>query len=65
MLGESNGSIVGMENQDQWRPLMKWFLKVCNELDRAILVCHVCLDGRGGLIVRDVEHGFVPLVRQL
>ena len=37
-----------------------WF----NELDRAIALCHVCLDGCGCLIVRDVEHGFVPLVSQ-
>ena len=33
-----------------------------DELGRAILLLHECLDGRGGLIVRDIENGFVPVV---
>ena len=35
-----------------------------DKLGRAILLLHECLDGRGGLIVRDVENGFVTFVRQ-
>lgn len=35
-----------------------------DELGHAILLLHECLDGRGGLIVCDVENGFVALVRQ-
>jgi hypothetical protein len=34
-----------------------------DELDRAILLLHECLDGRGSLIVGDIEDGFIPLVR--
>ena len=32
-----------------------------DELGRAILLLHECFDGRGGLIVRDVENGFVTV----
>ncbi len=32
-----------------------------DKLGRAILLLHECLDGRGGLIVRDVENGFVTV----
>jgi hypothetical protein len=35
-----------------------------DELDRAVLLLHECLDGRGGLVVCDIEDGFIPLVRQ-
>jgi hypothetical protein len=34
-----------------------------NKLRRTILLLHECLDGRGGLIVCDVENGFITPFR--
>lgn len=34
-----------------------------DELDRTVLLLHEGFDGRGCLIVSDIEDGFIPLVR--